>query len=188
MEKMLRRMTEQQRRTAAENLHIPRLLAWVIPPPAGLDQDEWRSECYLMLCEAVMRHDPARGSLKTLADRVVKRRWMGLEARRKCKKYGRTRKHQEFFEYRDSPVAVSETTHQDEIEKVVGLVQDLPERPRQAIWGRCHGESFAKIGRKLGTSEAGAFRLVRRTINQLRLAAGEAPAICQAMGAGRAAR
>ena len=173
---------------AAENLHIPRILARVFSPPPGMDFEEWQSEVFLVFLDAVRRHDPARGTLGTLADRIVKRRRSYLEAQRRVKKYGRTRRHTLFCEFKHSPATSAGSPNLDEIEKVVGLTNALPDRPRKAIWSRCQGKSFAGIGKLIGTSEAGAFRLVRRTIDQLRLAAVEPPRSRQSVGAGRAAR
>lgn len=173
--RIARRMTEQERQTAAENMRIPEILARVIPPPPGMDFDEWRSEVFLAFLDAVRRHDPARGTLKTLADRIVKRRRLALLVRSRCRTYGGGRKHLPFNEDVHKPTPASPRFSGEEIDRAVRLLHTLNGPAREAIRLRCLGRTFHEIGARVGMSESGAWRIVRRGTRQLReLDAGRA--------------
>lgn len=164
----MKRMNEEQRRKAAENIRVAEVLARTVRPPQKMDFDEWRSECYLALLQAVVGHNPAKGSLWTLAKRVVWRRRLALIARSRCKTFGGDRKHFPFQEESHAPTPEAPRYERDEVDRAVGLLKALPPKLRKPVYLRCHGETFSRIGRRVGVSEAEAYRLVKRGTQQLR--------------------
>jgi DNA-directed RNA polymerase specialized sigma24 family protein len=171
----MKKLSESERQTAAENLRIPEVLARVIPPPPGMDFDEWRSEVFLAFLDAVRRHDPARGALRTLADRIVKRRRLALVIRSRYRTHGGDRKHLPFNEEVHTPTAETPRFQRNEIDRAVRLLHALHRPTRQAIELRCQGKTFGQIGARVGVSESCAWRLVQRGTKELReLAAGRA--------------
>ena len=64
-------LTDEGKRIAAENVKLASLMAKKYCPPYGMGFDEWMSECYECLCQAVARYDETKGTLSSLMDRLV---------------------------------------------------------------------------------------------------------------------
>lgn len=68
---MTERLTDAQRDVVDKNLAMVNFMVRKYRPPAGMDADDWLQECMIQMARAVIWHDPAKGQLSTIFDRMV---------------------------------------------------------------------------------------------------------------------
>jgi RNA polymerase sigma factor (sigma-70 family) len=79
-------LTEEQQRTVEDNIALAYFQARKYAAPYGWDWEDWVAECKIQLVRAVIRHDPAKGTLSSLLDRYVVRVRGNLNKARRVKK------------------------------------------------------------------------------------------------------
>jgi RNA polymerase sigma factor (sigma-70 family) len=68
---MTERLTDEQRAIVDENLPMVLYIMRKYRAPIGMDAEDWLQECVIQMVRAVQFHDPAKGQLSTIFDRLV---------------------------------------------------------------------------------------------------------------------
>lgn len=76
-------LTPEQQKMVERNLALATWMADKYAAPYGMDWEDWLAECQAELCRAVAWHDPAKGSLSALFDRLVFLRRSNLNSARR---------------------------------------------------------------------------------------------------------
>jgi RNA polymerase sigma factor (sigma-70 family) len=68
---MTERLTDEQRAKVEANLPMVLFMVRKYRAPIGMDAEDWLHECVLQLAKAVRYHDPEKGRLSTIFERLV---------------------------------------------------------------------------------------------------------------------
>lgn len=171
---MSERLTEEQQRVVETNIRMAYMMAHKYRPPYGMDFDDWKTECLIQLARAVMFHDPAKGTLSTILDRLVfnvRRNINSLNRSRKrgygsrvisADKRGRNDCSLSDFFGRDHDW--SEIENRDLCEQIMRF---LDAKELQAIQILAEGCTQREIGKRLGFSHQRANELITRSREKL---------------------
>jgi len=163
-------LTAEQQTLVSDNL----LLAWKYAktnrPPPPLSQDEWESECLMVMVIAARGFDSQRGfKFSTYAYQCFRHRWMRLHERHEFLK----KKGLETIPLGELEKSIKDERKQEakalEVWEEANILLDiLSRRERHVIRQRMSGMRLRKIGERLGLSrervrqiESGAMEKMR---------------------------
>ncbi len=172
---MSERLTEEQQRIVEENIRLAYMMARKYRPPYGMDFEDWEAECLMQLAHAVRWHDPAKGMLSTILDRLIfnTRGKINSRNRRSKRGYGfRTVSSDSRKRSSDCSLGDFLKTEHDwqQIENrdlCEQIVRFLDARELQAVSILAEGCTQREIGKRLGVSRQRVNELIMRSREKL---------------------
>lgn len=165
-------LTEKQQQTFKENIRLAGWLAQRYRCPLSMDREDWFQEVCLCLIQAIQWHDPEKGTIARLANRLVWNRHsclVGMDKRQK-KRAKLVSIDAENSDDATISEMMTDYRHQDchEIlavqEQFASVVTGLDQRQSIVCQGVAQGLSWREIGDGMGLSG----EAVRQTFIRLR--------------------
>lgn len=156
------RLTESQKKLAADNYKLALKFANTRRPPSGMDYEEWIAECFYLLVRAARKFDPELGfSFSSYAYRAMERgRWAVYKQRKQIRASatldpitGKVLELEHLEDYREAkPGQIEKLEASQTHAEVDGLVRALPADLRLYMRQRMKGLSFRDMAAEWGVS------------------------------------
>lgn len=165
-------LTEEHKKTFAENIKLVTWLSQKFRCPTGMEHDDWWQEVAVCVMQAIVWHRTERGSLSTLATKLTWNRHSCV-----CGKLQKdSRLNTVSLDYQNSDGGtladiITDNSHKpnlDDQETVQQILESMNEKNQEICRGVAAGKSWREIGEDVGlTGEACRqnFGRIRKILN-----------------------